>query len=70
MCTQKTPLKQKIFYLFYSGCHETSFNALFWMITLGHICSFFAFVFVASGIEVFWHQENKQKIIKPKFIYD
>ena len=31
--------KQKNFYLFFcSGGHKTHFNALFWMLKLGHIC--------------------------------
>ena len=31
---------------FHSGGHKTNFKDLFWMLTLGHICCYFAFVLV------------------------
>ena len=40
--------------LFHSGGDKTNINALFWMLTLGHISCYFAFLFLSFIIIQGW----------------
>ena len=54
--------KKKLFLLFYSGGHKTNFNALFRMLTLGHIFCSFSFVLVYISLIHRWRVKGTLSI--------
>ena len=53
---------EKCLPFFHSGGHTTNFNALFWMLTLGHICCLFAYVLVSISLIQGWRVKGTLSI--------
>ena len=53
---------EKLLPFFHSGGHKTNFKALFWMLTLEHIFSFFAFALVYISLIHGWRVKGTLSI--------
>ena len=58
----KTEEEEKTSTFFHSGGPETNFNAIFWMLTLGHICCSFSFVLVSISLIQGWRVKGMLSI--------